>query len=101
MEFKELLEDVLHETGRDLGDKKDEVVLYAAQRSAHLAMILGQPGFALALRAERDNVALKAGLNAVISADRVDNRIVGVIQAGLLMGARVGVVDGNGDGGGA
>lgn len=90
MDFEQLLDDALEETGRDLGDLREEVMIYAAQRAAHLATISHEPGFNLAVRAERNNVAMKAGLDLTDAADASDARLVGIIQAGLLFlaGAR-------------
>jgi hypothetical protein len=70
-------------TVRGLGvDVGDEVAEYARQRARHLAGILEreEPGFAQALVAERDNVALKAG---IVVADASDNLARGAI-AGIL-----------------
>ena len=61
---------------------------YTAQRVAHLGTLVGKPGFEDAVVAERDSLALRAGVLAVKAADVVDSRIVGLIQAALSIGAR-------------
>lgn len=48
----------------------DSVAVYAAARAAHLAGIVGQPGFDEAVAAERDAVALYAGVYATDAAGR-------------------------------
>lgn len=87
-DFKELLERTLQETGAELDQAVDEVALYMADRTAHLSTLVGQPGFQEAVIAERDNVAMFAGLLAVDLADATDARIVGVIQGALAMAAK-------------
>lgn len=83
----DLLTDAAAEMGHQLQGELAEVTAYAAQRTTHLSTIVGQPGFDQALRAERDAVALKAGIGAVHSADAADARIVGIIQGVLAIGA--------------
>ncbi len=85
MSYEDLLRDVLEETGADINVTKDELIQYTAARAVHLTTLIGQPGYHLALRAERDAVALYAGLNATMAAEAADSRIVGVIQS-VLMG---------------
>lgn len=85
MDYKELLADVIDETNVELKVSRDELIQYTAQRAVHLTSILGEPGYELALRAERDAVALHAGLDATMAAEAADSRLVGVIQT-VLMG---------------
>jgi hypothetical protein len=86
--IKALLESAIAETGADLATSVDEVALYAAERTAVLAMHVGQPGFDLAVIAERDSVALMAAMNATGAANAVRQRILGVIQGALWLGAQ-------------
>lgn len=86
-EFERLMRDVAKETGRDINNLRD-VALYAQERATHLSLLVGQPGFEEAVRAERDNVALRGGISVVQLADAVDARIVGAIQGVLSIGAR-------------
>ena len=86
-QFKALLEAAVKETGADLGKSKDEVAMYMSERTAHLAQIVGFEGFDMAVVAERDNVALFAGLHAVAQSDSIRDRILGIIQGALFIGA--------------
>lgn len=88
-DFEELLRAELRATRTDLADGADELVRYMAERAAHLTTLAGQPGFHRAVVAERNAVALKAGLDATLQAEAADARIVGVIT-GILMGVAKG-----------
>jgi hypothetical protein len=83
--FKQQLEAVLRETGGQLKRSTAEVAAYAAERAAHLARIVGQPGFEEAVKAERDSVALYSGVNVTNNADAADNRIIGLIQGSIAL----------------
>jgi len=85
--FQRVLQDALRETGMQLKQSAVDVAVYAAGRAAHLTTIVGQPGFDEALRAERDNVVLFAGVSAVRTADAADQRIVGLIWGALAIAA--------------
>ena len=85
--LKSLFEDAIAETGVSLQVGAAELAAYAAERSAHLATLVGDPGFSIALRAERDAVALRAGITAVQEGDAADARIVGVIHGALSIAA--------------
>lgn len=87
-EFKQLIDSALSETGASLKESSQEVAAYAASRAAFLSTIVGQPGFEQAVIAERDNVALFAGVVAVGQAVAVQAKIVGIIQGALFMGAQ-------------
>lgn len=89
-DFKTLLDNALKESGRELSVDKDELAVYAAERAAILATVAasGETGFEDVLKAERDNVALKAGLVITKNASAVDQRLLGLIQGFLMMGAR-------------
>ena len=86
--FRSLLEDVLAETGRSLTDTPAAIAAYAAERSAHLATLVGVEGFEVAVRAERDAVALRAGVAVTTEADAFDQRIAGAIHGALAFAAR-------------
>lgn len=87
-EFGELLKASLRETGTQLQTSLAEVTLYASERAAFLSTLVGQKGFHEAVIAERDNVALRAGIRVVQNADAHDARIVGIIQGALAIGAK-------------
>jgi hypothetical protein len=80
------LDAAIRETGAMLHKSSADVAVYAAQRAAHLATIVGQAGFDEAVVAERDAVILFAGLSAVRNADAADERIVGLIHGALAIG---------------
>lgn len=88
-ELDRLLKDAAKESGRELKFNLAEVTMYAAERTAYLSTLVGQRGFEEAVRAERDNVALRAGIASVRTADAADARVVGIIQGVLFLGARV------------
>lgn len=87
-DFLDLVVNAAKETGVELATDASEIAAYAADRSRHLSSIVGQEGFREALIAERDNVALKAGIAAVDAAEAADRRILGVLEGGLSLGAR-------------
>jgi hypothetical protein len=82
-EFLALITDAVEETGVDLGDAKEEVAAYAAERAEHLATISGEPGFGQAVIAERNSVAMKAGLALSEVADAGQGRWIGMIGGAL------------------
>ena len=91
-DFFAVFEDAIAETGASLQVGAAELAVYAAERSAHLATLVGDPGFSMAVRAERDAVALKAGIVVVQQADLADarlQRLVAVIQGGLSLAAKL------------
>lgn len=81
--LKSLLLQAVKDTGRQLQTDAHDVAVYAAQRADHLATIATDPDFNQALLAERDAIALKAGVSAVSNADAADQRIVGLIHGAL------------------
>tara|TARA_R110002167_G_scaffold93122_2_gene249800 strand:+ start:2667 stop:2936 length:270 start_codon:yes stop_codon:yes gene_type:complete len=85
MSIENLLRDALEETGASLNLATDEAIRIVALEGARLAAASAEPGFALVLRASRDVVALKLGLNASLEARAADARLVGIIQS-VLMG---------------
>lgn len=86
MELERLLRSSASRLGR--GISLAGVRQYAAERMAHLATIVGEPGYDEALIAERDSVALQAGLKACREGDAVDAELVGMIGGVLGVGAR-------------
>lgn len=90
MNFDEALDtlvmDIVHEAqmfGKDLSDRTEALRAYAAERAEILSDLVGDPNFDYALRAERDNVALAAGIAAVQAGDAADQRLIGMIQVGM------------------
>ena len=86
--FKGLIESTVRETGKQLGASAQELALYATERAQYLSTIVGQPGFDEAVAAERDNVALRAGIAVIGNADAADQRVIGVIAGALAIAAQ-------------
>lgn len=84
-----VLSDALRAQGKDVQKASQELRLYAAKEVAALAVCVGQPGYAEAVQAAADNVALKAAVELIQQADIADQRIVGTIAGALDMGARL------------
>lgn len=88
-QLKNLLQAALDETGADLEAATSELALFAAERTAYLATLVGLQGYERAVIAERDRVALRAGIAAVDQADAAAQRALGIIQGALFLGAQV------------
>lgn len=84
-----VLTDALKLQGRSVQAASDELRAYAAGQVAALAAAVGQAGYAEAVQAAADNVALKAANELIGQADLADQRIVGMIAGGLDLGARL------------
>ena len=90
----EMFMDTIIEPLANLGlyiDKLDvrEVERIAAASIARLATLVGQPGYDMAVEAELDIVAIKAGLKMTSAMDVIDIRALGLIEGALRMGAGV------------
>lgn len=86
-EFGALVTSAIADIGAQLSVDLEDLKTFAAERTAFLATIVDQVGYESALAAEIDNVCLRAGINAVQTADAADERIVGIIQGALRIGA--------------
>jgi len=84
----DLLSTSAEELGLELEGTARDLAVYAAERTAYLSTLVGQPGFEQAVVAERANVALRAGIAAIDSADAAQSRFLGVIQGALSIGAK-------------
>jgi len=84
-EFKALIEAAVAETGVKLKEAPAKLAAYMAERATHLSTISSEPGFDQAVRAERNNVALRAGIAAHDMASSVDYQFLGLIQGALRM----------------
>lgn len=58
--------------GTELGEAVEDAAAYAVERTKHLSLVIGEPGFAEALMVERDNIALFASLRAVERGEELD-----------------------------
>lgn len=87
-ELSAMLIEQLKATGSSLKDDLDSVRAYAAERMAHLATCVGQPGYLEAVEAEAQNVAMEAAARAIDQADAADARAVAIIQGALAIGSK-------------
>lgn len=82
------LEQALLETGVDLQHSVAEIGARAAERGVHLASIANEPGYAEAVIAERDALAIYAGIEAVERADSADEKAramaMGILHVWIL-----------------
>jgi hypothetical protein len=85
-----MLLDAVRDAGKDLAKSAEKVAHYTATRAQHLARIHNEPGWRRAVMAERDSVALFAGIAVVGSADVADARILGIIE-GVLTALSLGL----------
>ncbi len=84
-----MLMDAASEFGKTFQADTSKVATYTVARAAVLAQAVGKVGFERAVRAERDNVALMLGIQAVKNGDDFDQRMLGIITGVLGVGARV------------
>ncbi len=82
-----LLRDILKEDGSELKSDMSELVIAADEATARLALLVGDPDFDMAVRAERDAIQLRFAIAASEQARAAEHRIIGVIHAALGMGA--------------
>ena len=87
-ELLNLLEGAGARMGVQLESASDEVRHYIATRVEFLAQVVDDPDYMEILMTERDNVALKIGLEAVASADAADRELIGIISGALGILAR-------------
>tara|TARA_R110000796_G_scaffold160859_1_gene277616 strand:+ start:511 stop:789 length:279 start_codon:yes stop_codon:yes gene_type:complete len=87
IQFENLIKDALTETGESIQRSTSEVAFYAAERTAILSTLVGLPGYAMAVEAERDNIIAFAGLKASEKSRESRIRFLGIIQGALFMAA--------------
>lgn len=88
MDIAKEFEDLLVAAKQELRGNLAELVTYTAERAAYLSTLVGQKGYQEAVLAERDAVALKAGILSVKTADAADARLIGMIHVILGLGAK-------------
>lgn len=86
-QFEQLLGQAAQEFANQFRVDAAAIAQDAAERTTHLSTLVGQPGFERAVVAERDNIALRAGIQAAQTGDAVDQRVLGLLQGGLQVGA--------------
>lgn len=87
-ELGDMLSAYASDLGITLGGDMESVRDYAAERMAHLAMIVGQAGYQEAVKVEAINVALMAAGSSVRAADLLDQQLVSLAAGALSVGAR-------------
>lgn len=87
-EIEAMFRDALDATGRTLSESSAALAQYAADQADLLALAVGEPNFEQAVIAARDNVALRAGIEATNAADQFDMKLAGFITGALRLGAR-------------
>lgn len=85
MNLADLIKDMVEETGASLAVSAGRAKILMAEEGARLALASAEPGFSMVLRASRDNIALQLGVDASLEASAADQRLVGMIQTGLMM----------------
>lgn len=88
LNLEDLLKNSAEELGLEIKGGAKALAAYAAERTSYLSLLVGQPGFEQAVVAERANVALRAGILAIDTADAAQSRFIGVIQGALSIGAK-------------
>ncbi len=76
------------DTSTEMVGDLEGLIEYVAARTGVLALSADEPGFNMAIEAERDNIALYATTEAVTRADEVDRRILAVIRGSIVLAAR-------------
>ena len=87
-QFKSLVESTADRLGITLTRDMVECRDYAKRRMLFLASIIEEPGFDMALLAERDSVAMYIGIATAAAADAADVELRGVILGALSIGAK-------------
>lgn len=79
---------LLSDLGAEANAARRELATYAAERTAILALAAGEPGFAMAAQAERDNIALRAAVLLVDLGDSADAKKLTIIEGAVMALAR-------------
>lgn len=87
-ELVAMLETAYKDEGRSIAFDTKALATYAAEEAKVLSLAISEPGFDQAIKAARDNLAMKAGLAAVVVGDRADARFYGILEGGLAIAAR-------------
>ncbi len=72
-----------------MGVSAEEVAQYTAERTTVLATLVGLPGYAQAVVAERDNIVAFAAIQAADEASLARERLISIIQGAIFMAARI------------
>ena len=85
MKFSQVIADL----GVQLGKDSEAVRMYSQQRTEALAVIVYEPGYSEALKAEGLNVALFAAGRVIDTADAADAALVQTMTTMLAIAVRV------------
>jgi len=83
--FRGTLDSTLAEVGLRLAVDSTEAATMVAASAAKIASIAHEPGLDLAVRAERDNLALRLGIRTTQAASVADAQVLGLIHAGIRL----------------
>lgn len=86
--IKLAIEEALRETHGEIKKTPAIVAQYAAERAAHLATLVGKPGFDQAWRIEQSNVLAFAEIEVTRQGWRVNDQLAATIRTALLFVAR-------------
>lgn len=85
---RQTLKEILDKTSATVDDDLDALAAYTTGRMEALARAVGEPGFAEAVEAATESIAIRAGLIAVEEADLADYHARKVLASVLTLGAR-------------
>jgi hypothetical protein len=91
LNFEELLQDMLTETGAELEMSAADAVGLIAAQGASLSLAYNEPGFDRVLRASRDILAIQLGIKASAASRLAEGQVLGFIQT-MLMSAAMGAL---------
>lgn len=86
-EFFDMLSDEGTQAAGNFEKSREDVAQYMSERAIHLSTIVGEPGFGRAVTAERNNVALFAGMATANLATKTDSQILGLIGGAIRIAA--------------
>ena len=86
-QFAAILAGAVDSLGGQLAETPAELADYMAERAEHLSLAAGEPGFAEAVQAEQDAIALRAGLIVSDSTRVFDQHVWGLIGGALRIAA--------------
>ena len=86
IDLRTSLEEAAKDTGTDLRHSAEDLAQFVIERSSKLAVLVGLTGYDRAFEAERRAVALFAGIEAIDTADALDQRVLGILFSSLRFG---------------
>jgi len=80
---------IIRDLGTNAKAQARDIALYVRERAAHLASIVGQPGYEQAFAIERDALALKTAVAVTHTADETDRKALAVLDTVLRLAISV------------